>query len=161
MLSRHYCRVFACAAWLSVSIAGLVAAHPPGHPPTVTELAIGREVLDVRERLRAAVAAKDAKALLGLFADDFTHTHGSAKIDNRDARIVALLAGEPGIELAPLDDLVIRVHGGATVIVSARSPLRNTADGKTYDFRWLQVFVKAADGGWKLAVSQATRIPPL
>jgi ketosteroid isomerase-like protein len=135
-------------------------AHPPGRPPTVEELAIGREVLDTRERLRAAVAAKDAKALLGLFTDDFTHTHGSAKIDNRDARIVALLAGEPTIEMAPLDDLVIRVHGGSTVIVSARSPIRNMADGKTYDFRWLQVFVRGADG-WKLAVSQATRIPPL
>jgi ketosteroid isomerase-like protein len=155
MLSRF------CAVLLAIAgFAGAAASHPPGRPPTVEELAIGREVLDTRERLRAAVAAKDAKALLGLFTDDFTHTHGSAKIDNRDARIVALLAGEPTIEMAPLDDLVIRVHGGATVIVSARSPIRNLADGKTYDFRWLQVFVKA-DGGWKLAVSQATRVPPL
>jgi ketosteroid isomerase-like protein len=143
-----------------LAIVGPARAHPPGRPPTVEELAVGREVLELRERLRAAVAAKDARALLALYADDFTHTHGSAKIDNRDARIVALLAGEPTIEMAPLDDLVIRVHGGATVIVSARSPIRNAADGKTYDFRWLQVFVKD-NGGWKLAVSQATRMPPL
>jgi uncharacterized protein (TIGR02246 family) len=159
MLCRGPSCMFAIVGALVMMVSGMAAAHPPGRPPTVEELAIGREVLDVRERLRAAVAAKDAKALLGLFTDDFTHTHGSAKIDNRDARIVALLAGEPTIELAPLDDLVIRVHGGATAVVSARSPIRNTIDGKTYDFRWLQVFVKR-DGGWKLAVSQATRVPP-
>jgi ketosteroid isomerase-like protein len=145
---------------LAVLAASTASAHPPGRPPTVDEVAIGRDVLAVRERLRAAVEAKDAKALLGLFTEDFTHTHGSAKIDNRDARIVALLAGDPAIELAPLDELVVRVYGGVTVIISGRSPVRSLADGKVYDFRWTQVFVKAADSGWKLAVSQATRLAP-
>jgi hypothetical protein len=155
MFSR-ICAVFLLAV---TGVTSAAMAHPPGRPPTVEELAIGREVMDMRERLRAAVTAKDAKVLLGLFTDDFTHTDGSAKVDNRDARIVALLAGEPTIELAALDDLVIRVHGGATAIVSARSPIRNLVDGKTYDFRWLQVFVNSS-GVWKLAVSQATRVPP-
>ena len=151
---------FAVALLVAAVCVDRAAAHPPGRPPTVDELAIGRDVMEVRARLRAAVEAKDARALLALFTDDFTHTHGSAKIDNRDARIVALLAGEPTVEMAPLDDLVIRVHGGATAIVSARSPIRSLADGKTYDFRWTQVFVKGPSG-WQLAVSQATRMPPL
>jgi ketosteroid isomerase-like protein len=162
-MNRSIRLVIRCIALVAASLVASTLvpahAHPPGRPLTATELAVGREVMDLRERIRAAVVAKDAKALLALYTDDFTHTHGSAKIDNRDARIVALLAGEPTIELAPLDDLVIRVHGEATAIISARSPIRSIADGKTYDFRWLQVFVKSADGGWKLAVSQATRMP--
>jgi ketosteroid isomerase-like protein len=150
-------------SWLLVTIlvgftATAVPAHPPGRPPTVEDLAIGRAVLDVQANIRAAVVAKDVAALLALFTDDFTHTHGSAKIDNRDARVVALLAGEPTIEMAPLDDLMIRVHGGATAIVSGRSPVRSIADGKTYEFRWTQVYVNVS-GAWKLAVSQATRLP--
>jgi ketosteroid isomerase-like protein len=157
---RRQSRHLVLIALLLGACATGVAAHPPGRPPTVDELAIGRAVLDVRERIRAAVVAKDVPALLALFTDDFTHTHGSAKVDNRDARIVALLAGEPTIEMAPLDELMIRVHGGATAIVSGRSPIRSLADGKTYDFRWTQVYVNAS-GAWKLAVSQATRLPQI
>jgi ketosteroid isomerase-like protein len=134
------------------------AAHPPGHQPTATELAIGREVMDLRDRIREAVAAKDIRALVDSYTADYTHTHGSAKIDNRDARIVGLMAGEPALELAPLDELTIRVHGTATAIVSGRSPIKSLADGKTYDFRWTQVFVKSGNR-WQLAVSQATRLP--
>jgi ketosteroid isomerase-like protein len=134
------------------------SAHPPGHQPTITELAIGREVMDLRDQIRAAITAKDIRVLVESYTADFTHTHGSAKVDNRDARIVTLLAGEPAIETAPLDELMIRVHGTTTVIVSGRSPIKSLADSKTYDFRWTQVFVKAGNR-WQLAVSQATRLP--
>lgn len=142
-----------------VLIASVVAAHPPGRPLSPDEMKIAREVLAVREQIRALVEARDVTGLKSIYADDFTHTHGSGKVDARDNRIVALLSGEPVVELAPVDDLLVRVHGTATVIVSGRSPVKSLADGKTYDFRWTQVFVKGAEG-WRMAVSQATRLPP-
>ena len=134
-------------------------AHGPGRPLTVEELAIAREVLAQRDRIRALVEAKNAKDLVALYTDDFTHTHGSGKVDARDNRIVALLSGDPVIELSPVDELAVRVHNADTALVSGRSPVKSLADGRTYDFRWLQVFVRI-DGAWKLAASQATRLPP-
>jgi ketosteroid isomerase-like protein len=136
-----------------------VSAHPPGRPLTAAEAAIARTVMTTREGIRGLVEAKDAKGLAEAYTDDFTHTHGSGKVDGRDNRIVSLLSGEPTVELAPMDELHIRVHGTATVIVSGRSPIRSMADGKTYDFRWTQVFVKTGER-WQMAVSQATRLPP-
>ncbi len=133
--------------------------HTPSQPLTADEAAIARAVLSVRESIRTLVEAKDAKALAALYTDDFTHTHGSGKVDARDNRIVEMLSGEPVIELAPVDEMQVRVHGAATAIVSGRSPVKSLADGKTYDFRWTQVFVKIGDA-WRMAVSQATRMPP-
>lgn len=152
---RHFLGLFAAAALVPRHARG----HGMGRPLTPDELAVTREVLAQRDRIRALVEAKDAKGLVALYTDDFTHTHGSGKVDARDNRIVALLSGDPVIELSPVDELMVRVHNADTAIVSGRSPVKSLADGRTYDFRWLQVFVKVG-GAWKLAASQATRLPP-
>ena len=154
---RLHGAVLIVAVWFASVSAGL--AHPPGRPLTAEEAAIARAVLTVRESIRTLVEARDAKGLVQLYADDFTHTHGSAKVDGRDNRIVSLLAGEPAVELAPVDELLVRVHGAHTAIISGRSPVKSLADGRTYEFRWTQVFVKTGEQ-WQMAVSQATRLPP-
>ena len=155
----HILRLLIATLLLIAGTLTPAAAHTPSQPLTADEAAIARTVLSVRESIRALVEAKDAKALAALYTDDFTHTHGSGKVDMRDNRIVAMLSGEPVIELAPVDELLVRVHGTATAIVSGRSPVKSLGDNKTYDFRWTQVFVKVGDA-WRIAVSQATRIPP-
>ena len=106
----------------------------------------------------AAIEKKDAAALRKIYADGFVHTHGSGKVDGKDARIVSALAGDPVIENAPVTDLVIRVPGGWTAIATGVSPIRSLADGKTYNFRWTAVYVRIGEG-WQIAASQATRLP--
>jgi ketosteroid isomerase-like protein len=142
-----------CALALCSAIA---VAHSPDSPGAASPAEL--EILAVREAIRAAVKAKDAAALRRIYTDDFTHTHGSGKVDGRDTRIVSLLVDEPTIEMAPADDLHIRVHGNATAIVTGRTPILNRAENRTYDFRWVQVFVRDGER-WRLAVSQATRLP--
>ena len=154
-----YLRILAAALLLITGIFAPAGGHTLSRPLTADEAAIARAVLSVRESISSLVEAKDTKALAALYTDDFTHTHGSSKVDGRDNRIVAMLSGEPVIELAPVDELLVRVHGAATAIVSGRSPVKSLADGKIYDFRWTQVFVKIGDA-WRMAVSQATRMPP-
>ena len=107
--------------------------------------------------LAAAIEKKDAAALRTHYADAFVHTHGSGKVDGKDARIVSALAGDPVIENAPVTDLVIRVPGGWTAIATGISPIKSMADGKTYSFRWTAVYVRVGDG-WQIAASQATRL---
>jgi hypothetical protein len=132
-------------------------AHPPRQPEPAEAKKFIEEVTDFRARLAEAVLAKDFAALRPLYADSFTHTHGSGKIDNKDARLVAAMAGEPLIEAAPATELSFRVFTGPTVIVTGKSPILNVKEQKTYDFRWVCVYVTAQDG-WQLAVSQATRV---
>lgn len=137
----------------------LLAATAWAHPPAAAEDAkLRTEVLQFREEVQKAVAAKDVKRLQKLYAEGFTHTHGSGKIDGRDQRIVSLLAGEPVVELAPMSEIAVRGHGGHTAILQARSPILNVKEQRYYDFRWIWVLVQE-NGGWRLAASQATRLP--
>ena len=104
-----------------------------------------------RDRLAKAVAAKDRSLLRACYHETFTHIHETGKVDSREERIAAALAGEPMIETAPASELVFRVHTGPTVIVTGVSP--------SLEVRWVAVYVTAKEG-WQLAVSQATRLAP-
>lgn len=133
-------------------------AHPPRQPDPAEAQTLIKEVTAFREKLARAVKDKDFATLRAAYADNFSHTHGSGKLDNKDARIVSAMAGEPLIEAAPASELSFRVFAGPTVIVTGLSPILNVKEQKTYDFRWVSVYVTAKDG-WELAVSQATRLP--
>jgi ketosteroid isomerase-like protein len=140
--------LFACAA----------LAHPPSILSEREERATAEEVVEFRKSVIRAIEKKDAAALRKIYADGFAHTHASGKVDDKKARIAALLAGEPVIETAPVTDLVIRVPGGWTAIVRGVSPIVSRSDGRTTKVRWTAVYVRAGDS-WQIAASHATRLP--
>jgi ketosteroid isomerase-like protein len=119
---------------------------------------VSEAVMVIRAAIESSTRAKDAVKLKALYTDDFTHTHGSGKVDGRDARIVSLLTAEPTIELAHADEMILHSYQGVTAVVRGKSPILNARENLLYQFRWVQVFVKTSEG-WKLAVSQATRLP--
>lgn len=132
-------------------------AHPPRQPDAAEAKRFIQEITDFRARLAKAVRAKDLAAMRPLYADGFTHTTETGKLDTKDTRLAAAMAGEPLIEAAPATDLAFRVFTGPTVIVTGTSPIQNGADPKIHEVRWVSVYVTAKNG-WQLAVSQATRL---
>jgi ketosteroid isomerase-like protein len=137
---------------------GTAFAHPPTQLSSEAEKATAAEIIEFRKALADAINRRDAKALRDMYGDGFTHIHGSGKIDGKEARIVAAIAGVPVIETAPVDELSIRIPGGWTAIATGMSPIRSLADGKTYRFRWTAVYVRT-DRSWLLVASQETRLP--
>lgn len=133
-------------------------AHPPRQPDNAEAQSLIEEIKAFREKVAKAVTDKNLATLRAIYADAFTHTHGSGKLDNKDARLVSAMAGEPMIENAPATELSYRVFAGPTVIVTGKSPIQNVKEQKTYHFRWVCVYVTGKDG-WLLAASQATRLP--
>lgn len=147
----------------ALTVALLVAAapafaHPHGELNAQQQGDIERQLAAFRNEMKDAIAAKDVGKLRTMYADSYTHTHGSGKLDGKDARIVSLLASDPVIETAPVTELSIRVHGPDMAIMTGRSPILNKQDNRPYDFRWMQVYSRAS-GNWQLAASQATRLP--
>lgn len=151
--------------FLATVLAGVAAgaaahvgrAHPPAQLSTEQENATVEEVKAFRQAVVDVIAAKDVARLRAMYADSFRHAHGSGKVDGRDARIVSVLAGDPVIETAAVTELEIRIPGGWTAIATGVSPLPSLADGKTYEFRWIAVYVRVGDS-WQIAASQATRL---
>lgn len=133
----------------AVVVTGSVLAHPPRQPDAAESRSLVGEIEVFRQRLARAVAERDAKVLRGFYADAFSHTDESGKIEDKAARIAAALAGAPLIEAAPARDLRHDVFAGPTVVVRGRSAV-------PHDVVWTAVFVTGRDG-WLLAASQATR----
>jgi ketosteroid isomerase-like protein len=133
-------------------------AHPHDDLNDERRADLERQILAFRNDLKSAVSTKDVARLKALYADNFTHTHTTGKVDGRDSRIVSLLAGEPVIETASAQELSVRIYGPDMAIVSGKSPILSGQDGKTYDVRWMQVYTRVS-GEWQIAVSQATRLP--
>jgi ketosteroid isomerase-like protein len=140
---------------LFVPLAGSALAHPPSILSEREEKATAEEVVEFRKTVSRAIEKKDAAALRKIYADGFAHTTG--KVDDKKARIAAVLAGDPVIETAPVTDLVIRVPGGWTAIVRGVSAIASKGDGKTARVRWTAVYVRAGDS-WQIAASHATRL---
>ena len=154
MLNR---RVIIAAAVIA-PMASAALAHPHDELKQEQRADIERQINELRASIKDAVTSKDVAKLKGIYADNFTHTHGTGKVDLRDSRIVSLLAGEPVIETAPASELSMRIYGPDMVIVAGKSPILNKVEGVTYEFRWMQIYTRAS-GEWQLAASQATRLP--
>jgi len=133
-------------------------AHPPRQPDAAESQKFIQEVAALREKLAKAVRDKNVAALRAAYADAYTHTHESGKLDNKEARIASALAGEPLVETAPATNLTFRVFTGPTVIVTGKSTMPGAKSETSADVRWVCVYITARDG-WELAVSQATRLP--
>jgi ketosteroid isomerase-like protein len=147
--------------WLSIPgllLAGILSAPAGAHPINPvpkTEPKLQNEIAGFRKEFQQAAIARDAAALRRFYTEDFTHTHTSGKVDGKDARIVSVLAGEPTVELAPVPEFNLSCFGDSVCIARALSPIKRGTDGKWFDVRWTQTYVRTSQG-WQIAISQAT-----
>lgn len=114
------------------------------------------EITTLRQKLAAAIEARNGKTLEGLYAADFTHTHASGQVDDRQKRVAALLSGEPTIESAEVNEINIRAYGKTTAVAVGQSTVKNK-DGSKAKYRWTTVYFKTKNN-WQIVASQATKI---
>ena len=145
------------AAGIAAAALAPLGAHPPSIVNAAAEQAVGEEIRAFRKSLADAIAAKDANKLREMYAASFVHTHTTGKTDNRDARIVAALAGDPVIETAPAEDLVIHVPNDWVAVATATSPIKSMIDGQINTVKWMAVYTRTAKS-WMLVASQATQV---
>lgn len=148
--ARIACLVL-CLAPFATSAQTTRASRAGVEPP------LAQEALAFREKIRVAVAAKDRPTLEAAYAENFSHLRDSGRVDHKGERIALLVSGEPTIETAPEENLVVQAFEPATVAVVAVSPVKDRQTGQSPRFRWLTVYVKQPDG-WKVALSQASRV---
>ena len=133
-------------------------AHPHHELTAERQGHIEQQVMAFRVGLQASARERDVVKLREMFAPSFTHTHTTGRVDGRDARLVAILAGEPVIEIAAVEELSIRVLNADAVVITARSPIRSLSEDRVIQVRWMQMMARV-NGEWQLAASQATRVP--
>jgi ketosteroid isomerase-like protein len=132
-------------------------AHPIDAVPK-SDQKLHNEIAAFRKEFQTAGTNRDVVALRRFYTDEFTHTHTSGKVDGKDARILSVVAGEPTVEMAPVPEFQLMCFGESMCIARALSPIKRGSDGKWFDVRWTQTYVKTSKG-WQIAISQATGLP--
>ncbi len=150
---RIHFRKSCAIAGAVLALAANSVAHP-NEPASKVDPRLQDEIVAFRKSFQSAGANRDVVALRRYFTDDYTHTHTTGKVDGKDARIISVMAGEPTVEMAPVPEFRLSCFGDSVCIARALSPIKR-GDGKWFDVRWTQTYVKTGIG-WQIAVSQAT-----
>lgn len=136
----------------------LFLASPAVSLPITDPQAIEKELMALRSAMADAMKAKDALKLRAMFTDGFSHIDDSGKRAGREAHITALLIREAPFEDAGVAEWRLQVSGPGVAILTGRSTLSGTAEGRSRTVRWTQVFVRE-HGVWRIAASQVTPVP--
>jgi len=135
------------------------AASKDGAPDAPKEARVADQILDLRRRMKDAIARKDRAALEAMYHDRFTHLRETGRAETKKERIDLLLSGQNGVELASTDQALVETFSPDTAVLSGVSVIRDSRrKGKGDAFQWLTLYVRDK-GGWKVALSQANRLP--
>lgn len=133
------------------------AAHPPAIVSQAAEKAIGDEVHAFRKSMAEAIRTKDAAKLRTMYHPGFSLTRPDGKVEARDERIRAVVAGEQLIEMADARDVAIRVPNDWVAIATGISEMKTVAGGRPSAVKWIAVYTRT-DRSWVLVAGQAMRI---
>jgi hypothetical protein len=114
------------------------------------------DILQLRERIRAAAGARDKAALDALLAENFFHQRDGGRTDLKGERVALLASGEPTIETVAEDELQLALFGEAAATATGVSRIRDAETSRLVSYRWLAVYARI-DGRWRLAASEAHR----
>ena len=114
------------------------------------------EVKLLRQKLVTAIKERDKKTLEVLCADDYTHTHASGQVDDKQKRIAALTSGAKTIELVDADEINIRIYGKNAAVAVGQSTITDE-NSNAAKYRWTLLYIKSKNG-WQIVASQATRL---
>ena len=114
----------------------------------------------VTQRLLDATIRSDSATLDGLLEEGFTFTHATTAItDTREEWLESFRSGRRRYRLWEISDVSVHLYPGAAVM-TGRGHQEIVRDDGLFDLRtsFANVWIER-DGGWKLAVWQATLVP--
>jgi ketosteroid isomerase-like protein len=119
-----------------------------------------REIRDLEEHLNNAFNTIDAKAIDGIWSDDFVFVAPSGRIANKVERMAGLkpaAAPKPPL-VSALNDVQIRVYGASAVAI-VKSTWSGTVDAKSFadSFVATHVWIRAGES-WRLVSAHVSQV---
>jgi len=112
------------------------------------------EIKKLRTEIVKAIKEKNRKFLESRIADEFTHTHASGKVDDKQARIAMLVSDSQTIDALEPETISIKVFGKDLAVAQGRT-ITKEATPKAY--QWTVVYQKA-NGIWRIVLSHASPV---
>ncbi len=117
------------------------------------------EIDQLEELWRNAMLKADSNAMSSLLDDGYMAITPSGTLQSKDEALVNLRSGATRITALEISDRKVRFYG-TTALVTSRAEVSGTnADGPiSGSYRYTHVYVRNAQGKWKIVSFEASRI---
>jgi len=117
------------------------------------------EIDQLEDEWRNAVLNSDAKAMDSLLADDYMAITASGTIQTRDEALQNLRSRRLHITSLTITDRKVRFYGTTAVVTSLATIQATNPDGPVAgDYRYTRVYVRNAQGVWKIVSFEASHV---
>ncbi|MGD0832569.1 MAG: nuclear transport factor 2 family protein [Terracidiphilus sp.] len=120
----------------------------------------GRHEIDqLEEQWRAALLKSDAAEMDVLLADDYMAITPNGTLQTKEQWLANLRSGATHFTSIEISDRRVRFYG-ATALLTSRADVAGTNAGIDFtgSYRYTRVFVRNAQGQWKIVSFEASRI---
>jgi ketosteroid isomerase-like protein len=136
-----------------------IGAPQQGGMPRGVKHESRREIDQLEEKWREAVLEGDVAAMDSLLADDYIGINASGTLQTKEDVLTRMRSGRRRITNLELSDSKVRFYGTTALVTSFAHVLGVNADGEAIgDLRYTRVYVRNAQGVWKIVSFEASRI---
>ena len=119
------------------------------------------EIFELEDVWRNAVLKSDINALSALLADDYMAITASGMLQTKAEALANMRAHRVHISNLVLMDRKVRFYGGTALVTSQAEVAGTTNEGDiSGNFRYTRVYVRDAQGRWKIVSFESSRIRP-
>lgn len=137
----------------------LFAAPQHGGLPRGEKHESRREIDQLEEAWRKAVLTGNAAVMDSLLADDYVGISASGTLQTKEDALTWMHSGRRRITDLVLSDSRVRFYGTTALVTSFAHVTGTNDEGEALgDFRYTHVYVRNAQGKWKMVSSEASRI---
>jgi ketosteroid isomerase-like protein len=120
-----------------------------------------QQIFQLEETWRTAMLKADVPALEAVMSDDYTAITASGALQSKEQSLDSLRSGAMRFTSLAIFDRRVRFYG-STALVTSRAVVSGTHSGVDISgsYRYTRVYVKNAQGQWKIVSFEASRIRP-
>jgi ketosteroid isomerase-like protein len=121
----------------------------------------GRHEIDqLEEAWRNAILKADTVAMGALLADDYMGITAHGTLQTKEQTLSRIASGRAHYTALELSDRKVRFYGTTALVTSLAQVTGSNADGEDISgsFRYTRVYVRNAQGKWKIVSFEASRI---
>ena len=146
-------------ALLAAAVMLCVLASNPAMPAESRQRDVA-ELTRLSDAWDKAIVRKDEKAIADNMAEDFRQIDGYGNLETKTSFVKGIVDPKLTINPYTVEEFEVRLYGD-TALLSGRSRLTGTYEGKAFEsnYRYIDIYVRRG-GTWKIVSVQITKFPP-
>jgi ketosteroid isomerase-like protein len=127
--------------------------------PRTEKHEVRHQIDQLEETWRNAILKSNISAMDGLLADDYMAISASGTLQSKEQTLENLRSGRVRFTTLDISDRKVRFYGKTALVTSLATIAGTTPDGAiTGNYRYTRVYVRNAQGAWKVVSFEASRI---